>query len=197
MTSSGAMKVLLLSIIFGLLYNSSFANEHQFQDKLLKEQKKAVIWNTSFLGVFSVGMALNAYNYFSTKKDDKKFDAGVDFIKSTLAVGSMLLDPFLTKSIYDDYSQSKDALAKAIAREAYEKSLTNHLLSGLVNLLGGAAIWLIDDRRSDGIRNFALGTLISEIKIWTAPSNLSKAKEQTTTFYYNPFNNEFGVTILF
>jgi len=191
------MKVLFFCIIFGLLYNSAFAGSHGFEDKLLKQQKKAVIWNNTFLGVFSAGMALNAYNYFSTDKKDKKFDAGVDFIKSTLAVGSMLIDPFLTKSIYRDYSLNKDALAKAMAREAYEKSLTNHLLSGLVNLIGGAAIWFIDDRRSDGIRSFAIGTLISEIKIWTAPSELSKIKDQTTTFYYNPFNNEFGVTILF
>jgi len=191
------MKILLFCTIFGLLYNSSFATERNFEEKLLKQQKNAVIWNNTFLGVFSAGMALNAYNYLSTDKKDKKFDAGVDFIKSTLAVGSMLIDPFLTKSIHSDYSQSKDSLAKAMAREAYEKSLTNHMLSALVNLIGGAAIWFIDDRRSDGIRSFAIGTLISEIRIWTAPSELSEIKDQTTTFYYNPFNNEFGVTILF
>ena len=191
------MKSFLVLTILLCFFNVSYGANTRIEKILKVEQKKAIYWNNSFIGVFSAGMALNAYIYFSEDKNDKKFDAGVDFVKSALGLGSMLLDPFVTKSIVEDYASIEQALRRAIKREAYEKSLTNHLLSGLVNLLGGAAIWAIDDRRSDAIRNFALGTLVSEIKIWTAPSSLSKIEEQTVNYYYNPFNNEFGVTILF
>lgn len=154
--------------------------EHNFKS----DDFKANIWQKGFMSLFAVSSTINAVIYFTEDDKDKKFDAGVDLIKASLGLGDLLINPIVADKALGIFNSESDPkakirigenlLAKASAREMYERSWTNHLLSGLVNGLGGVAIAYIDDREKDGLINFLVGMAVSEIKIFTSPKRAIK-----------------------
>lgn len=62
-------------------------------------------------------------------------------------------------------------LKNAATTEKFGRSWKNHALYGAVNLTSGLITWLGFKRTLwDGIGNFALNTVISEVQIWTQPT---------------------------
>lgn len=173
--------ILLILILPTLAWGNS--NDTQYYKDLFKqEETHAKYWQNGFLGLFAAGMALNLGIYIGSDDKDKEFDAAVDFVKSGLGFGDLLLNPIQANRAYDDFIQDESIengrriFNSVSKREAYEQSWVNHLLAGLVNGLGGAAIAFIDDREKDGLINFLIGMTVSEIKIFTAPKKILNAK---------------------
>lgn len=204
------------------LNDPGFKNRHELLDHNLKsDEYRALIWQKGFLSLFAVGATLNTVIYLSEDDKDKKFDAGVDFVKSALGFGDLLLNPILADKAWEKFHAEppgpakirlgENLLAKVAAREMYERSWTNHLLSGLVNGLGGAAIAILDDREKDGLINFLIGMAVSEIKIFTSPIRAIKgninyhyqfgSSPKLKAWYYNleftPFINGLKVSYQF
>ncbi len=149
-----------------------------------------------FLGGATIVQTIGA----NTLDDDKiKYDMGVGAVTSFLGTADMLLNP-MQSHIYSDQLQSinrnsditldtklrqaESWLDQAAARETYEQSLTNHLLSGLVNGLAALVIAYDDKRPTDAWVSFATGMAVSEIKIYTAPQTMIKAKADYQKGHY-------------
>ena len=150
-------------------------------------------WQNGWLGFFWGTAVVQALGASSAEKDEKddEYDQTVGAVTSLLGAGDMLLNPMQTHKFSQQLSempqqtnqqldaklaQAENWFAMAAEREMYEKSWTNHLVSAAINALAGAAIALDDNRESDGWITFATGTLVSEVKIWSAPDDLFSAQ---------------------
>ncbi|UXD86598.1 hypothetical protein [Thalassolituus hydrocarboniclasticus] len=151
------------------------------------------LWQQGWLGLFGGVAALNGIAYTQTEGEHNKYDRAVGFTTSFLGAADMLLNPMKTHRFADDLKampepddstrQAKLARAEqwlnaAAEREAYEQSLLNHVLAGLVNGLAGLAVAYDDKRPADGWMTFASGMIASEVKIYTAPQTMTAAREQ-------------------
>lgn len=140
-------------------------------------------WQNGWLIIFGSAAVVHAGIWGQSGSDKESYDAKVTTITSTLATLDMLLNPMKSHQYADQLNsstkvrleQAEDWLAKAAKREQYERSFTNHLLSGLVNGLAGLAVGRDDKRKSDGWFTFASGMLASEIKILSSPTQMTKA----------------------
>ncbi len=154
------------------------------------------LWQQGWLGLFGGVAALNGIAYTQTEGEHNKYDRAVGFTTSFLGAADMLLNPMKTHRFADDLNampesddntrqaklaQAEQWLNAAAEREAYEQSLLNHFLAGLVNGLAGLAVAYDDKRPADGWLTFASGMIASEVKIYTAPQTMTAAREQYRT----------------
>lgn len=178
---------LLLSITLPL---SAFAESNPEDEKLQfihqqfqQHKGYSQLWQHGWLGVFSTSAIVNGVLWSESSSRKEKAGARVGFITSTLGVGDILLGPSLThiyakKMNQQEVSlpQAEEWLAKAAEKEQYQRSFTNHFLSGLVAVVSGVVIANDDyHKTSDGILTFATNFLASEAKIWTAPTHMIQA----------------------
>jgi len=67
--------------------------------------------------------------------------------------------------------KAEELLRKSALREKRGKSWKTHALTGAVNLSGGLVVWLGYKRSiGEGILNFVVNTVVTEIQIWTQPT---------------------------
>lgn len=190
------MRIFLIS--FSLLIASfSHANDHQQKIDFIQQQfdqtrDHSKTWQWGWLGFLGTSTALQSLGAMNVDDDKIRYDMSVGAITSFLGTADMLLNPIETHnystqlkqmSSHNSFeltrklTQAETWLAKAAAREAYEQSWTNHLLSGVVNGLAGLAVAYDDQRPIDGWLTFATGMLATEIKIYTAPQDMIRAHQ--------------------
>jgi hypothetical protein len=187
---------LLSFILISLLVATAQADQQQQRIDFIEQQFKntrehSQTWQWGwfgFLGSAAVVQTIGA----NTLDDDKiKYDMSVGAVTSFLGATDMLINPMLSHN-YSDQLQAMDQnsgitpeaklrqaefwLDAAVEREAYEQSFVNHLLAGFLNGMGALMIAYDDDRPTDAWLAFAVGTAVSEFKIYTAPQTMTAAK---------------------
>lgn len=191
---------LLFTMLTALIAITAHSDEHsmeqQMQFDFINQQfnnasDHSQTWQWGWFGFLGSATLIQTIGANTLNDDKIKYDMGVGAVTSLLGSADMLLNP-MQSHLYSDQLQSMsrnsdltlDAklrqaeswLNHAGAREAYEQSLTNHLLSGLVNGLAALVIAYDDKRPVDAWVSFATGIAVSEVKIYTAPQSLIKAK---------------------
>lgn len=164
----------------------SFLSKH-FENTASHSQ----LWQNGWFGLFSGVAALNAVAYTQTEGEHNRYDRKVGFVTSFLGAADLMINPMQTHHFAEQLHampQNSSAerelkLDQAVAwmqisaeRERYEQSALNHILSGVVNGLAGLAVAYDDKRPGDGWVTFLTGTLASEVKIYTAPQQMTEAE---------------------
>lgn len=191
------MRTLLIGFSLLMAAFNSYANDEQQKIDFIQQQfdqtkEHSQMWQWGWFGF--LGTAATVQGLGASVVDDNKlrYDMSVGAITSFLGAADMLLNPMKTHN-YSDQLQNisndnpmeqsnklllaESWLAQAAAREAYEQSWTNHLLSGLVNGIAGLAVAYDDKRPIDGWLTFATGVAVSEFKIYTAPQTMMSAHQ--------------------
>jgi len=169
------------------------SNRLQMIYKMLdKNERASKNWWNEWLVIYGVATlgqtAVACYTRSKSTREDMVLGAG------TTLVGAFgqFLSP--VKSGYEAESFRKEELKQA---ETYLKTQAElvrtgknwqkHAISGIVNLSSGLITW-IGFKRSvwDGIANFALNTVVTEVQIWSQPC---KAKRD-----YQQYCNMFGIS---
>lgn len=139
-------------------------------------------WQYGWLTIFGGSALINGVVWSATDSDKEAYDSKVGLVTSALGVGDLLLNPMRSHQYAERLSTEQVELAQAEAwlkaaavREDYERSWTNHLLSGLVNGLAGLMVAYDDKRSEDGWLLFATNMLATEAKIFTSPRRMSQA----------------------
>lgn len=183
--------LLALALAIAPISQADDASSHTDQEKLefihnnfSANAQHSRYWQNGWLTIFGASAVVHAGIWDQSGSDKESYDAKVTTITSTIATIDMLVNPMKSHKYADqlnksdiNLTQAENWLAQAAKREQYERSLTSHLLSGLVNGLAGLAVGREDGRKSDGWFTFASGMLASEVKIFTSPTGMTKAWE--------------------
>lgn len=141
----------------------------------------ASLWQSGWTTFFTGSIALQTFVINSDESTDaEKFDARVSLVTSGSGLASMFLNPMPgARPVWDlerDHTESAEAQQRIMnqARLAVQRrrSLKFRLLVLTEQMLAGAAIYS-DGRPHDGIRRFALGSLISGAFIYSTPFSSS------------------------
>lgn len=175
---------LLTVLAFGMpSAAASDAEKLQFiQQEFQANREHSLYWQRGWFGLFAGVATVQGVAWHYTDDDNDRYDRAVGFTTSALGAADMLLNPMRSHDYADQLAggnvslqQAEQWLAAAAAREQYERSLTNHLLAGLVNGLAGLAVAYDDKRPGDGWLTFASGMIATEVKIHTSPTRMSAA----------------------
>ncbi len=191
MNIKSSIVLFLLALAITPLSQANDASTHTDQQKLEFIQNNfsanaqhSRYWQNGWLTIFGASAVVHAGIWDQSGSNKESYNAKVTAITSTIATVDMLLNPMKSHKYADQLNnsdigltQAEDWLEKAAKREQYERSLTNHLLSGLVNGLAGLAVGRDDGRKGDGWFTFASGMIASEVKIFTSPTRMTKAWE--------------------
>ena len=172
---------------------------------------------TGFYAAVTTAEAINAADKDGDTDDEKeeRFDSTVNATTSFLGFGSMLFDPLKTHSaarnlkIIPETTREEQVLKLAAAeqcltdaakRQKSGRSWQTHALAGLVNILAGIAVATDNDRDDDGLVMFATGMVVSEIQIFTMPTqaidDLKNYRNNTFTKRHKKHLNRFYATIV-
>lgn len=189
--------VLMATLIFN---QTAYAQEQKKQtDKKLQfiqqalddEYNHSLIWQVGWTTVLGASTAMNIIGHRKEGQEpDKKYDHGVGIITSGLGFIDMFITPLrgyryadrlegMPQQTADEKSlklaKAEQWLEKAAQRQREKRNWQAHASSALVNGLGAAAIAFDDNRPKDALIFFATGMIASEIKIFTAPNDLTDA----------------------
>lgn len=153
------------------------------QEQFQQGKDYSQLWQYGWLSVFSTSATVNGVLWSESSSRKEKFASKVGFITSSLGVGDMLVTPMPTHTYAKKLQHEKIELAEAerwlmdaMEKERYQRSFTSHFLSGLVAAASGVAIAKNDHHKnSDGLLTFATNFLASEVKIWTSPTQMTRA----------------------
>lgn len=199
-----AKKCLLLLIVFCLSAAAARAEGPEdtsgkirwIQDRLDQAASPARRWQYGWTTAYGAMTYLYAAQASTLDEDDEendRYDAVVNACSSFLGFAGMLLDPLSTgeaagqlKKLPESTDEEKRVkldmaeklLRRSAARERRGRSLSAHVLAGIVSLAAGVAVACDDDRTDDGIAMFAGSMLVSEIQIFTEPAHASRALEE-------------------
>jgi len=178
-----AYQILLLVALFNV--ERAFPSElDELQATLQSERKHSKYWQNGWTSFFIADMGVKALIISTSDQDDKKYDAKVEFVKSSIATVAMFLRPMNAHSLGDELkkdlseSERQRIMIQAIERQQRERSWKAHAGSVALNLAGSAFIWFDDDRKSDAVIKFVLGMLVGEIKIFTSPTKTWKTYQK-------------------
>lgn len=140
--------------------------------ELLRDQeRKARIWNWGWGGAF----ALMAGAQFSiagvTDNDEVRLDMIVGGSKSAIGAAAVALDPLDVSAPADPCTGDVAGALKAAAQsQSAKRSWFPHFGTVALNVGGGLVVGFVDDRWADAAIQTAIGILVGEIQIFTAPS---------------------------
>jgi hypothetical protein len=160
------------------------------QAMLVQDKKGADIWWYGWLAGYGAATLGQGAVYHLSENSATKQDMALGAATTFLGAVSQLVAPLhpggkarLLKAMPE--STPAERVKKLAVAEEYLRSLAqtekfgrswkNHALFGAVNLGSGLITW-IGFKRSvwDGIGNFALNTIVSELQIWTQPTRSLK-----------------------
>lgn len=194
--SAGFILVLLTSLSAAADNTTSNTTESKLayiQAAFDRETDHARLWQQGWLGLFSASAALQGLAYTQTENEPNLTDRAVGFTTSALGAIDLLINPLKThvyaqdlQKMSDDtpeqqlkkLKQAEQWMAQVAERESYEQSWLNHLAAGIVNGIAGVVVANEGDRPTNGWLTFASGFIASEIKIYTAPDNMSGVLEK-------------------
>lgn len=188
----------LLLLVLSLLPAGSYADTDLqkiefIQQHFDREARHSKLWQHSWTAVIGGNALASAIMANNTDESRDRTDLTASTITGTLGTVNLLRKPLQTHKyatqlanmptqtpdqIQAKREQAERWLTLTATQEQQEKSLNNHLVSGLVNAITGVAIAKHGGRDKAGLQAFLTGMLFSEIKIWTAPNNSSRALQQ-------------------
>lgn len=194
------MRLSVLPFLYGCLTLSFASHADETTEKLAfiqsnfdQEYDQSLYWQYGWLSIMAANTAVNVAIWATANGDeDQKLDGQVGTFTGILATGSMLLEPMdgyyyadqlrampqETQAQRNAKLQQGEAFMRKVAkREQYEQSWINRLLSAAVNLGAAAVIWQVGDRPKDALISLTLGTVVTEIKIYTSPTTMVDALE--------------------
>jgi hypothetical protein len=164
----------------------------QLQDinKLLNQDKKnAQRWWYGWLVGYSAATVGQGIVYFSSDNKSTRQDMALGAATTALGAIGQILTPIVphTSSLQDfqisntsaeltaELTFSEEFLEEIAIREKNGRSWKVHAVTGAVNISSGLITWLGFKRSVwDGVGNFALNTVITELQIWTQPTRAVK-----------------------
>jgi hypothetical protein len=177
------MKKTLIALIPFILLGQLQAADNllQLEQALQSERKHSRYWQYGWTSFFIVDMGVKALIVSTSDQEDKKYDAKVEFVKSTIATIAMFTRPMNIHNLDDELkkdlseAERQQILIRAIEREQRERSWKAHAGSVALNLAGSLFIWLDDDRGDDALLKFVLGMIVGELKIFSSPTKTWKS----------------------
>lgn len=170
--------------------HSDLAKSQFIQQQLEQQSDHSELWQWGWFGFLAGTGTAQAIGSQVIDNRDMQYDMRVGAVKSLLGAADLLVNPMKTHSYAAELAQMPEQtpeqqakkaeqaeimLKQAVEREEYEQSWVNHTLSGVVNLAGSALIGIDDERPAAALLDFAVGMLVSEIKIYSAPQKLSES----------------------
>jgi len=182
--------------------DSLVAERLQDIHKLLDQDRiKAQCWWYGWLAGYSVATVGQGIVYFSSENKSTKQDMALGSATTFLgAIGQLLMpivprcssiaDSQISKSVspeqFKELYYSEEQLKELALREKEGRSWKIHAVTGAVNIGSGLVTWLGFKRSFwDGVKNFALNTVITETQIWTQPTRAIKDYKN----YCNKYNS--------
>jgi len=195
-----ALTVVFMSIIFMFGVNIALAQNSAsiLPDSLVKERidyiqkvldqgkSNANRWWYGWLIGYSAATVGQGANFFISDSKKTKQDMALGAAITFLGAAGQIIDPMTPGSapatlriIPENTPQErrkkllegKRLLQKCARREKDGRSLRTQLIVGAVNLTSGLIVWLGFKRGIwEGLKNFALGTAVTEIQIFTQPT---------------------------
>ncbi|MEE2744018.1 MAG: hypothetical protein VYD54_08935 [Bdellovibrionota bacterium] len=192
------MKLHKIIFIFSLLLKINFSYSSELSESEIKRlrfiensfrqgDKWANYWQWGFWGMYTAGAVVRGALYFSLKGEEniseedriKRFDYGVDAVKATIGSIGLWFRPLVADRAYKEITslpdgkaklkRAEELLTKAEKRVKGEMSWIRRTSALVINGLAYLAIAKGDNRPKDGLKNFALGMIVSEIQIRTVP----------------------------
>ncbi|MBB3190415.1 hypothetical protein [Halomonas cerina] len=166
----------LPSLAIPALAQGPTAEWQAYEEALARGTRHAELWQLGWSGVYAGSLVLNAWQASEASDDEDRFDARVGVVKSTLALGGLLLGRQPHPAAYRQLQQGERdierarRLLQAVAEEERRRRSWQARLGSLaVNTAAGLVIGVGDDRPEDGVLNFATGLLVSELELRTQP----------------------------
>jgi hypothetical protein len=147
----------------------------KLEESLLSEEKSSRYWQYGWTSFFIADLGVKALIVSNSNQQDKRYDAKIEFVKSSIAAIAMFVRPMNIHKLGDELKkdiskeEKRNIIIQGIAREQRERSFKAHLGSVVLNLAGSLFIWLDDDRKNDALLKFALGMMVGELKIFSSP----------------------------
>jgi len=154
-----------------------------------------VRWERNYTALYSTLTLGGLFLHFTSKSRAVSFNAGLTAIQSTFGTWDMVFNRFYPEIDLKRFSGMKDGhkklkLGEAILEKAYErevslKARSRRLTALTINLLGGIAVWLGDERPMGGVIQFLVGTLIFEAQRSSVPTFASQSRRVYKGLFYN------------
>ena len=160
------------------------------EDSFKKGEKHSKYWQWGYFGLYSGGAVFKLATHLGYKdplsEEDKhkKFDALVDFGKSTIGSLGLWFRPIIGDRAYGQLKDMKDDKSKLDKAETLftntfkrvrgELSWIRRLSAFGVNSIAALLIYNDGKRSKDALINFSIGMVVSEIMIRTVPKRVLK-----------------------
>ncbi|SEO49360.1 hypothetical protein [Aquisalimonas asiatica] len=162
---------------------------HELEETADAGARHAGYWTAGWSAFHAANLGYSLYTASESGSADTRFDARINSVKSVLALGTLALEPpphGAARERIADLAARRDSEPDALLQARYTLQISameeRHrrrpgALAGpaLVNVTAGSVIAFADDRPADGVRNAALGMLVSGIQLWTQPTTFSQA----------------------
>ncbi len=223
MSISGVVIMLIVHSVFAQestsLTDSQMRERLEFMKTSLNEgERSATIWWWSWLGIYSAFTAGSFTLAAMSDGDTEKITYTVSGVQSALGMIGMLITPFAPRyapervrvlpvgsrgEIEASYREAMRLFETAAEDAVFGRSWAAHVLALVVNGGGALVIWKkYGDRieedggnpRQEAILNFVIGTIVSEIQIFTQPVKAkSDMREYRRRFESARSNEDFGM----
>ncbi|MFV8833982.1 hypothetical protein [Aquisalimonas sp.] len=183
------MALLLILASPGTVASSTQTAWHELEATADAGAHHAWYWTAGWSAFHGANLGYSLYQASESNSAATRFDARINSVKSVLALGTLALNPpphGVARERIAELSARRDREPDALHRARYTLRISaleeQHrrrpgALTGpaLVNVTAGGIIAFADDRPADGIRNAALGMLVSGLQLWTQPTTFSGA----------------------
>ncbi|MFL5332875.1 MAG: hypothetical protein ACJ8H8_06785 [Geminicoccaceae bacterium] len=153
------------------------------EERLDAGRNTARAWQYGWTGVFGAGAVLGAAQAITADDGDERVYQIVGTVKSVGALAQMLTDPLPARlgaepmrAMPEDTPRGRQLrlavgerqLVENAARAESRFSLRRHLEGVTTNLIGGAVIWALGDRRDAALSTLS-GIVVGQAQIWSQP----------------------------
>jgi hypothetical protein len=191
------MRILYRTALLSILCSFAHSNDDQqainyIQQQLNASQEQSELWQWGWSSFFITTLSAQVIGSQMIEDEDIRYRMRVGSITNSAGLVAILVNPMKTHRYAEELSKlegnnsdqladkrvsAEYYLAAAARREREEQSWVNHLLAGMVNSLASLTIAYDGKQPSDAWMAFAVGTAVSELKIYTAPQAMIKAEQ--------------------
>ena len=170
--------------------SSAMERIHGIQNTLNRNEVNTKRWWYGWLAGYSAATAIQGGMVILSDSKTTRQDMGLGAFTTFIGAIGQFITPIVPENVADSLSrlpenssqnrllkvhQAETLLKEAALKEKEARSWQIHALSSVVNLSSGLITWLGFKRTVwDGVTNFALNSLVTEVQIWSTPSRAMK-----------------------
>ena len=192
--------ILLLAVTTG----ACAAAELTGQETLEQAARHVTLWQAGWAAAYGAGAAFYLHRADQHDDRDARYDARINAAKAVLALGDVLVNPPPHRREHARLEQGEgtdDEIRAALAGLAEQERLRAgwraRVAPLVVNASAGLAIGAHQGRPADGLRNFASGMLVTELRIRSEPRQASnytnKQKASGNRWYWWSDGQQLGL----